>query len=467
MTGGRSRALLAAVTCALAAAAIALAPAGGPAAGQSPPPGADAFIEETTFGLESGFSGSAVAQCPAGSRATGGGVSTTDGSSPGGGYTYVIGLSGPLDETGFTANTVDGDVARSWYAWIYNNAGAPRTFRVFAICSRTSDATIETRSATLFAGPLFAPCPAGSRAVGGGLGTTAPAPTGPMTTPLYQLESSGPYTAGEQSGSGPINGAAAIGWDNRLFTTGSEPAPYRAFALCSPTSDAVVARVLLGVQPSSGSPPADSRTVTCPAGRRALGGGIRGPAILSQLSNPLDETGFIASTLDGDTPRGWFGYAAYDASLLARPAVAVLCARDVGTGGGGGPGGGPGAGVAGGGGTGAPAPARCAGVAATLRGTDGADRLRGTARRDVIAAGAGADRVSGLGGADLVCGGPGADVLLGGAGADRLLGEGGADRLAGGLGADRLLGGAGKDRLAGGAGRDALFGGPGVDRQLQ
>jgi uncharacterized delta-60 repeat protein len=83
-----------------------------------------------------------------------------------------------------------------------------------------------------------------------------------------------------------------------------------------------------------------------------------------------------------------------------------------------------------------PAP-QCAGVAATIAGTPGADTLRGTRGPDVIAARAGNDRVLGARGNDVVCGGRGRDRLSGGRGADVLLAGRGRDRCSGGPARDR------------------------------
>jgi len=90
--------------------------------------------------------------------------------------------------------------------------------------------------------------------------------------------------------------------------------------------------------------------------------------------------------------------------------------------------------------------ARCAGKAATMVGTAGADRLVGTGRRDVIAALGGKDTLRGRAGNDILCGGAGRDKLLGGPGRDKLLGQAGNDILRGGPGRDRLIGGPGRDR---------------------
>jgi|GEM_PF-3024088 len=431
----------------------------GAAQGVAQVPGSDAFIEQTTFTLPAGHSGDAVARCPAGTRVTGGGVNTTNGPAPSSGRHYVIQMSNPLDETGQIALTGDGDVARLWYAYVRNESDEPRDFRVFALCSATSDATlqVDVGGPTTFIA-FGAVCPRGTRVTGGGAGSTGPAPGGPGEA-RYVLRASGPGGIGNETSR---DGMPATDWS--AYFTSPAPQTFVAMALCSPTSDALIreSRYDLPATPASGA-----TTASCTAGRRIVGGGVTSGAGILQLSGPQDETGLTANTEDGDVARHWYGYVH---STFASPEpfqVRALCASDPPAppppaGGGATPG--PGTG-----GTptgtptpaGTPAPARCAGRPATIRGTAGPDALRGTARRDVISAGAGADRVFALGGDDLVCGGAGADTLAGGPGADRMLGEGGADVLTGGAGRDLLLGGAGADRLLGGAGRDALLGGAG------
>ena len=165
---------------------------------------------------------------------------------------------------------------------------------------------------------------------------------------------------------------------------------------------------------------------------------------------------------------------------------------------------------------------RCAGLKATIVGTDRSERIVGTPRRDVIVARGGNDRIDGRGGADVVCGGHGNDRIVSGPGAGGLLygeggndvlvaqardiglyggpgrdtlrtahsdtlldggsgddvieggpypdvidGGGGNDRIDAGGGDDRYVtGGSGNDTIEGGAGRDVLRGGPGNDRVL-
>src|SRR4051794_32212769 len=109
-------------------------------------PGNDATIVAAPFELAPSQSDGAIARCPPGQRAVGGGLDTQ-------GSPWVIDpndkgdshleVSGPRDETGTTAGTDTGDVPRSWYGAIRNGTGETRTFKVFAICSQSSDATIQ------------------------------------------------------------------------------------------------------------------------------------------------------------------------------------------------------------------------------------------------------------------------------------------------------------------------------------
>lgn len=98
----------------------------------------------------------------------------------------------------------------------------------------------------------------------------------------------------------------------------------------------------------------------------------------------------------------------------------------------------------------------CAGVTATLRGTEAADVLVGTRGRDVIVGLGGADKISGRGGNDLICGGSGNDRIEAGRGRDRVLGGLGSDRLHGGMGNDRVDGEDGGDQVRGGDGDDVV-----------
>lgn len=404
-------------------------------------PGSDATIVATSFTVAQGQVGTGVATCPAGTRVVGGGLGqiTSDG---------VILESGPVDETGSPSQTRTGDVARSWLA-----AGSGGEWRVFAICSATSDSTIAV--APLGKGGqdararATATCPAGARAVGGGV---------LRITPLPGLDEGGlfdhPVMASEpldQTGltAGTESGTIARSWAATVFLRSDDPEQYQVLAICSAGSDATVVSKRFTMDSCVGC--GKSAVVTCPADRRALGGGVGqiGTTGFGRLfqSAPVDETGEPKSTETGDLARSWSTFAnnfAGEDGVEYR--VSALCASSpAGT-------------------TPTPAPAaRCAGLKATIVGTAGPDVLRGTARADVIAGLGGNDTISGLGGNDVVCGGAGNDTIAGGAGNDRLAGEAGNDRLDGGPGNDALSGGPGNDSLVGGPGVDTLAGGPGTN----
>ena len=143
-------------------------------------PGADVTVAQKTFTVADGARGAATAACPRGTRVVSGGVGSIF-RSP---FGSAVQASGPLDSTGTTAGTRAGDIARRWYASVANGRGAAQSFRVFALCSATSDAVVASTTFTPQSdsrdGGAAAKCPAGRRAVGGGLGTTAAAPDGIM-----------------------------------------------------------------------------------------------------------------------------------------------------------------------------------------------------------------------------------------------------------------------------------------------
>ncbi len=94
--------------------------------------GTRATIEATQFTVEPGLNdtGEASAVCPGDKRALGGGVVQS-----GSADSLWMHASGPLDSTGFTSETRDGDIAKQWYAAVKNNAGdVTRTLKVFGIC---------------------------------------------------------------------------------------------------------------------------------------------------------------------------------------------------------------------------------------------------------------------------------------------------------------------------------------------
>jgi hypothetical protein len=418
------------VTCALLCALL-LLPAGAQAA-----PGSDTTVEAAEFSVLNRAAGSAAATCPAGSRVVGGGVDTT-GPTPVGAalpIPYQVLASGPRDESGEPTSLSDGDIARQWYAYVWNGENGEQRFKVFALCSRTSDATIEATSVTVAAGAsaqVTAPCPGSSRVVGGGV--DASSPPRPDGAPHW-AQLSGP----RDTDNIPANlddGDIASRWHANMRTAAEAGTQnFKVYALCSSALQATaqVAELPLGARA------AGTASAACPAGSRVTGGGVdaSGPSpdaaapLLVLLSSPLDETGLPGDTADGDVARQWRGYVRNSTAAERVFEVIALCAREEAGGGGGG------------------ATRRCAGKRATIVGTSGRDVLRGTRRRDVIAALGGNDRVVAGAGNDIVCGGSGNDRVSGGRGNDRLIGQGGRDVLTGQRGRDKCEGGSGRDKAS-------------------
>ncbi|HEY7693406.1 MAG TPA: hypothetical protein VH816_13800 [Gaiellaceae bacterium] len=421
--------LAVAATAGSAGSAVAAAPTGPatPAASAAPrgsiaTPGSDATIQETTFTVGPDKKVvDATATCPADTRVVGGGVGFTSTDPRFLALGFVL-QSGPVDETGRPASTETGDVARSWLASVWAPALGPIETRVFAICSATSDATIVAAPVTPEPNrslvPGVATCPAGMRAVGGGVGAT-----GAIVPTSFNVSLSGPVDdTGETALTefGDVARAWVVSVDDRT--------PYRVFALCSAGSDATIETKLLTVDDST---VATRATVNCAAGRRVLGGGLGATTeglSDTELSAPLDETGEVAKTESGDVARSWSA-AFVNTTSTRHFRVFAICASDPQT---------------------TPKPvaaARCGGRKPTIVGTAGPDRLKGTAGADVIAGLGGNDAIAGLGGNDVICGGPGNDTLHGGPGNDILTGGPGNDTLIGGPGLDRLDGGPGRNTV--------------------
>lgn len=200
----------------------------------------DAVIEASTGslngGVMTGVTGAATTMCPSGTRAVGGGFASTLNDAD-----FLLRASNPVDETGSTDETFDNDIARGWTVLVTNYATGARTFSVFALCSQGSDATVKTTS---FIAPatgestFTANCPANTRALGGGIGTTTA--VGPYLT------ASAPVAAGATT-AGTNTGAVARGWLASVFNAGAPDARYVTFALCA--SD-----------PGFGTPPATPDT---------------------------------------------------------------------------------------------------------------------------------------------------------------------------------------------------------------
>ena len=105
----------------------------------------------------------------------------------------------------------------------------------------------------------------------------------------------------------------------------------------------------------------------------------------------------------------------------------------------------------------------CAGLTATIVGTNGDDVIEGTFEDDVIVGLGGNDVINGASGSDTICGGDGDDIINGQSQADTIFGEAGNDTITGAAGADILDGGLGNDTITGDSQNDIIHGGDGDD----
>lgn len=162
------------------------------------------------------------AKCGKGKRALGGGVVQSSAAD-----VLQVHASGPLDATGVTLNTDTGDPAKQWYAAVVNGSNSERTFRVFAICSADSKATI--RSSLFIAdeqttGEGYASCGRRKRALGGGV-----VPIGSADN--LAVRASGPLDASGVT-LNTDTGDTATQWYAAVFNSSGFQRVLRVFAIC-------------------------------------------------------------------------------------------------------------------------------------------------------------------------------------------------------------------------------------------
>jgi hypothetical protein len=265
-------------------------------------PARDAKIEATRFSADHGLTG-ALARCPAGRRVVGGGVLKV------GRGVLRVGGSGPLDGSRAgapsnpaeaVANTKDGDVAKRWYAGVANASSRRIRAKALALCSRRSDARVEATSFSVAGrstADASARCPAGKRAVGGGVVQ--------RSWPDNRVLASAPLDAsGEMKNT--KDGDVAKQWYVVVHNYPAHRVRFKVFALCSADSRARIEATRSWAK-AGGSGHA---RVKCPSTKRALGGGIiesRRRFLRVLASGPLDATGVPANTRDGDVARLWYG----------------------------------------------------------------------------------------------------------------------------------------------------------------
>ncbi len=264
-------------------------------------PADDARIQATGWSAQPALSGE-FANCPDGRRAVGGGVIRAGSRAiylAASGPLDGSGAGGPLNPSGSVASTKDGDVARRWYAGVSNHASSSAQVKVLALCSAASDATVQATPFSVAGrrtGHATARCPAGRRALGGGLVQSG--------WPDDRILASGPRDA-----SGAIghtgDGDVAREWYAVVHNLPAHRVGFKVFALCSADSHATIEATRFEV--------AGGRTggasAKCPASRRVVGGGLvqEGPPkfLREKASAPLDASGSIAGTRDGDVARRW------------------------------------------------------------------------------------------------------------------------------------------------------------------
>ncbi len=252
--------------------------------------------------------GEGYAECPGTKRALGGGLVQ---SSPTG-YLFVE-ASGPLDASGNTSKTRNGDIPKMWYAALVNWTQGQVSFKVFAICSDTSNATIEATPFTVEPSDpnstekpevARAVCPGTKRALGGGVVESGP-PSG------LRVHASGPLDSTGLA-SKTTDGDIAKQWYAAVKNRSGAPVNFKVFAICSGTSNATIEATPFTVEPEpTGNGKFAEGYAVCPGTKRALGGGVVQSGLpdknlLVEASGPLDETGFTSKTETGDIAKQWY-----------------------------------------------------------------------------------------------------------------------------------------------------------------
>jgi hypothetical protein len=190
-------------------------------------------VKETTFATgtdANGFNtGHATATCPTGQRAIGGGVLANPGSV---GFNMA---NGPVDETGTPSSTVSGDIPRGWFGAVNATGGSlGETYRVYAICSTSSTATVQLASVVASAGSgqgsgvsvsTGVSCPTGERALSGGVIDDAP---------YAWMIGSAPGGPGSYSSS--ANPGVATGWRAFVWSQVGNSVEFKVAAVCEAAS---------------------------------------------------------------------------------------------------------------------------------------------------------------------------------------------------------------------------------------
>ena len=300
--------------------------------GASAAPGSDATIASVDFSVAEDSIAGATAMCPSGRVAVGGGVQALD---PVGSVNrYRLQFSNPVDETGQTAQTASGDTPRGWTGYMANIGGGTVQIRTYAICSATSDATLEVFDFSPGIGfqTRLVMCDSG-RAIGGGIGVVSTPHDTDYASASAPVDETGTVA---QTASGDI----PRGWSAAVYANSAPSYHYRTMAICSSGSDATVQTT--SFQAPNSSSESASAVASCPAGQRALSGGVgfdeayedfvppAGGNYRIMYTGPRDAAaGTAAGTQTGDVARAWYGedrYVGGGSSAAVR--TLVVCTKD-------------------------------------------------------------------------------------------------------------------------------------------
>jgi hypothetical protein len=185
-----------------------------------------------------------------------------------------------------------------------------------------TDTIHQTRTRTVM-------CPAGSRALGGGVVAVAQADEIAPKGWVF-------YTAPVDGSGNPASadtGDIPAGWTVTVLSF-NQDTQWKWFATCAKRSDATI----VAFDPPADSSGAHTRTVACPAGTRAVGGGLaQGDpnkllgdddvvTVIIQSTTPVDNTDSPFNTRDGDAAVGWQTTVANEGGLFGTKYVAICSA---------------------------------------------------------------------------------------------------------------------------------------------
>jgi hypothetical protein len=229
-----------------------------------------------------GISTTSIAQCPAGTRVVGGGVSLSGPTTEG-----LVRTSAPQPIGGPSVKPKKG-----WIGTVRSTSASIHDLVVTAICANVRVKYVRS-SAPLdegATGSATAVCPPGTKVLGGGASLSDTGGAGRLTT-------SGPVPVGDPAVN-PDTGWNAVA----LNTTGADPQRLNVVAICANLPQAQYVQTIRSVAPD-----ADVNAVAlCPAGSRVTGGGIfqsgaaRDSLFTTSVSYPVG---------DPAADKGWIAFA--------------------------------------------------------------------------------------------------------------------------------------------------------------